>query len=194
MKLSPATIYIPNQIIVLLHFLISEEFYSALIAGGWHNGELDTVEIIPKHDDCIIPKLPAITTHHPSLIKTTNDEIIICGGRNNWNKCLSLDSDGWSEHSLLTKERRFATAIGMPNGIYLFGGYDTRKNWEWLPAGSTLWQNGGDDIPDPGFHEGCGASISDTELILIGGHGLEIRSCSTAGSNFFIFRVTRFIN
>ena len=124
--------------------------------------------MIPKRDDCSIPSLPEITTWRPSLIQTNDEEIIMCGGKNSMHKCLSLESEGWSDHSLLTEERCHASAIVMPNGTYIFGGYDVPKTWEWLPRGSTIWQKGG-EIPGPGHHYGCGLSISDTELVLIGG-------------------------
>ena len=156
----------PNMLYICLQFwnyyFFPVELYSVLVVSGWHvNTELRTAEILPNHDNCDIPDLPIITTWRPSLIQTHDNNIIMCGGRNNMNKCLLLESRGWSDHSFLTEGRRLATAIVMPNATYFFGGYDTPKTWEWLPTGSSVWQSGG-EILGLGHHSGCGASISLT--------------------------------
>jgi len=80
----------------------------------------------------------------------------------------------WKNHSSLTQERREATGITMPKGIYLFGGYHSETKFEYLPTNGKIWQEGGKSIPG-GFGGGCGVKINSEELVLIGGVGTGTR-------------------
>ena len=142
---------------------------SGLIVGGWSGTlALKSSEIIPNPNNCSLPSLPKGLNRQPSLVLTKDKNILLCGGGNNLKRCLTLKHGLWLYHSHLTDRRNYATAIAMPTGTYLFGGDLSPQTYEWLPSGSTSWKKGG-KIPHPGFTTGCGVSISDTEIILIGG-------------------------
>ena len=150
---------------------------SALLVGGTHAGNndiLQTAEIIPNK--CSVPSLPKSLTEQPSLVLTSDNNILVCGG---WHKvrtaeCFELKEKGWVHHSVLVKARSYATAITMAKGTFMFGGSVDKFSWEWLPSGSSTWVFGG-SIPDPGFNRGCGVPISSSEILLIGGRFTEKR-------------------
>ena len=142
---------------------ISEEHKSALVVGG---NFLKTAELIPNK--CNIPSLPKGIDWQPSLILTNDNNILLCGGLNNQQECLHLNDKNWVHHSDLIDWRRYATAITMAKGTFIFGGWDSPNTWEWLPSGSSTWVLGG-SIPDPRFRDGCGVPVSTSEILLIGG-------------------------
>ena len=145
--------------------------------GGWDgSNDLKTAELIPNR--CSIPSLPKGISEQPSLILTNDNNILLCGGTNNETvetQCLQLKEKNWVHHSDLIDWRRYATAITMAKGTFLFGGsWPSQKTWEWLPSGSSTWVHGG-SIPHPGINYGCGVQISSTEILLIGGYLSEQR-------------------
>ena len=152
-------------------FFISEE-HSVLVVGGYNGSNMKTAELIPNR--CNIPSLPKGISWQPSLILTTDNNILLCGGTNNAKQCLELKENNWVHHSHLKRERRSAASIMTSKGIYMFGGLDSPKTWEWLPSGSSTWIIGG-SIPDPSFERGCGIMISSSEILLIGGKYSEQR-------------------
>ena len=96
-------------------------------------------------------------------------EILLCGGENNGNKCLTLKDSKWKPHSSLHEERIFASAVAMPDGVFIFGGnYYGESTWEWLPNGTQVWKKGG-QIPGDYFYRGCAVKTSVNEIVLIGG-------------------------
>ena len=146
---------------------------TALIVGGWDNDFLKTTEIIPKRSICKgrpLPSLPIGIISLPSLVQTSEEEILLCGGVNNGRECLKLDNNKWQEHSRLKNTRHDdASAVSMPGGIYIFGGNYSRTTWEWLRSGTNQWQIGNSTIPGFGFSDGCAVKINDNEILLIGG-------------------------
>ena len=71
--------------------------------------------------------------------------------------------------------RRYASAVSMPEGVYIFGGYQVSySTWEWLPSGTNQWQSG-NTIIQSGFSMGCAVKINDTDILLIGGHSTSKR-------------------
>ena len=155
--------------------MFSDKTQYGLIIGGWdihlRNGT-NTTELFPNREDCNVPfptHFVSILSGHPSLIQN-DEQILLCGGTGNMQKCLAFQDGKWSNHSDLNEKRKFATAIAMPKGIYIFGGYGSSvTTWEWLPKGQSVWQSGRESIPDPGFELGCGVQVSEHELLLIGG-------------------------
>ena len=159
-----------------IKFIFSEDEMTALIVGGWDDNSilLKTTEIIPKGRTCSsnsLPSLPTGISRQPSLVQTSEEEILLCGELNNEQKCLELKDNQWQEHSNLKNSRSYASAASMPGGIFLFGGMDSRTTWEWLrlPSGTNQWQSGNTNIPGIGDDRGCAVMINDTEILLIGG-------------------------
>ena len=138
--------------------------------GGWNGNALKTTEIISQQSSCrSIPSLPISISYQPSLIHTSEGKILLCGGDNNLQKCLELKNNQWQEYNYLTNDRREASTVSMPGGVYIFGGdYDSRTTWEWLPKGTNQWQSGNSSIPG-GFWRGCAVKINNYEILLIGG-------------------------
>ena len=146
---------------------------SILIVGGYNGTHyLKTSEVVAqKGNTCNphVPDLPSAINRQPSLLMTHDQKILLCGG---WNEksCREMKSNNWEQHSSLNEERSHASAFVMKTGIFLFGGESSPTTWEWLPNnGSPQWIPGDSDIPDPGFDNGCGVKISETEIALIGG-------------------------
>ena len=153
-------------------FILSENEMTALIVGGYDDNSLKTTEIISQGHTCSSNSLPSLSTGiswRPSLVLTSEEEILLCGGYGNEQKCLELKDNQWQEHSSLKNERIHASAVSTPGGIFIFGGNDSRTTWEWLPSGTYQWQNGNTNIPGEGFYRGCAVKINDTEILLIGG-------------------------
>lgn len=121
--------------------------------------------------------MPIGISGHPSLVFTFNNETLLCGGYNNQQKCLESKESQWQEHSALKKPRRFASSLTLWSGVFIFGGVDSRKTWEWLSSeGPTEWISGNNDIPGFGYREGCAVSIfGNYKAILIGGYGTNRR-------------------
>ena len=121
---------------------------------------------------CALPRLPR-TIKANQIILTNNHEILTCGGITGqyysdfYQKCLVLKHCAWVLHSTLNKEREYSASVTMPDGVYLFGGFQSPTTSEFLPTGSSTWQNG-PSIPYPGLINGCAVKKSDFEIILIG--------------------------
>ena len=143
-----------------------------IIAGGKEddNTDLKVVEQLGEDDvNCQIPNLPNETSGNPSMFRHQG-QIILCGGHHNEKQCLMLNNGTWSFFNELIYPRTFATSISTQQRHYIFGGSgESRRTSEYLDSGSHQWQRG-PDIPH-GMRFGCGVSISDTELVLIGGQG-----------------------
>ena len=157
-------------------FISFAEELTALIVGGWDvvNGYgKRTTEIVSQRTNCStssFPPLPVGIDEQPSLILTSKEEILLCGGRPN-QKCLELKNGQWQDHSKLKNKRWYSAAVYMPEGIFIFGGEGSRSSitWEWLPSGTNQWQNGNTIIPGYGLREDCAVNIDDTNILLIGG-------------------------
>ena len=144
---------------------------TALIVGGYDDNSLKTTEIISQGHTCSSNSLPSLSTGiswRPSLVHTSEEETLLCGGYGNEQKCLELKDNQWQEHSSLKNERIHASAVSTPGGIFIFGGNDSRTTWEWLPKGTNQWQSGNSSIPG-GFWRGCAVKINNYEILLIGG-------------------------
>ena len=150
------------------------ESISILVVGGYDdNSRLNSVEVIGDKT-CSLPQLPFGITWQPSIILTNDNEILACGGGGkNEKQCLVLKEQKWEKHSDLNKERYHASAVTMPNGVYIFGGGSSKTTSEFLPNGSTTWQPG-PVIPD-GHKDGCSVKILDLEILLIGGYDTKKR-------------------
>jgi len=155
---------------------------TALIVGGYDGAnELQTTEIIPKRSKCssnTLPSLPTGISFQPSLVQTSEEEILLCGGDGNEEKCLELKDNQWQEHSNLIYKRESASAVSMPEGIFLFGGGPLSKTtWGWLPSGTNQWQiRNAYFIKSWGgrygleISEACAVKINDIEILIIGGY------------------------
>jgi len=155
--------------------LFNHEEMTALIVGGWdESGNNLKTEIIPQGRTCSnsVPSLPTGISWKPSLVQTSEEEILLCGGYGNSQKCLELKNNQWQDHSNLKNKRTRASAVSMLGGIFLFGGRRSRSSttWEWLPSGTNQWQSGNISIPGNGFKNGCVVKINDIEILLIGGY------------------------
>ena len=153
--------------------MISES-NSILVVGGYDGNDLLTSVEVIGNKKCSLPQLPFGIASQPSIILTNDNEILACGGSGkNKKQCLVLKEQKWEKHSDLNQIRLHASALTMPNGVYLFGGHGSQTTSEFLPNGSNTWQPG-PDIPD-GHYRGCSVKISDFEILLIGGYDTRKR-------------------
>ena len=83
-----------------------------------------------------------------------NGTILLCGGRNNEKKCLQLDHGTWKEHSTLNVERAWHSAVTTQTATFIFGGWGSKKTYEYLAKDSTKWLMGKTEIPS-GFRNCC---------------------------------------
>ena len=91
-------------------------------------------------------------------------------------KCLFLDvfNEKWTLFNYLRHPRVHSAIIPMKTETYFLGGTasESMTTSEILSHNSITWQEG-PDIPEPGFNEGCGVRISDTEFLIIGGRNTK---------------------
>ena len=153
------------KILTILYFILADHLKSSELLHG------------PK--SCRIPDLPEGLYGHILLLTSNGDNILSCGGDPYYKNCYNLNIAGkrWDQHSTLTQERYYSTAVTMPNGVYIFGGRQSPTTSDFLPKNNSgVWQ-AGPTIPN-GFKYGCGLKISPEELLLIGGLGTEDRIMS----------------
>ena len=163
-------------------YSFSEESTALIVGGGFSDDESKTkiAEIIPKSKVCkntALSSLPTDISWSPSLVQTSDEKILLCGGSNNEQRCLEFTDNQWNKHSDLTGYREYSSAVSMPEGIFIFGGHPwswSHSPWEWLPSGTNQWQSG-DTIIESGFSTGCAVEINETDILLIGGYTSRYR-------------------
>ena len=98
-----------------------------------------------------------------------NGKILLCGGLNNYEKCLQLDHGTWKEHSTLNRIRILHSAVTTQTATFVFGGLFRSDTYEYLPKDSNTWLMGKTRIPG-GFLEGSAIAVDSGNMIwLIGG-------------------------
>ena len=123
-----------------------------------------------------LPFLPKTIMYSSMVLH--DGAILLCGGTNNYQKCLQLDHGTWKEHSTLNQKRVDHSAVTTQTATFLFGGIFSRETYEYLPKGSSTWLMGKREIPG-GFRNGCAIAVkSDQEIWLIGGMFTEKRILS----------------
>ena len=163
--------------------IISVEMSSMILIGGGSDNDynrLASVEVISDdaRNNIQLPNLPRQISYSPSMVNH-NGSILLCGGYNNHQTCLQMEENGWTPHSNLNKERKWASAVATNTATFIFGGDESIFTYEYLEQGSsTNWQKGNERIPGNGFAGGCAIAISDKEVWLIGGLSTESRILS----------------
>ena len=136
-----------------------------------------SVEAIDNNSGVKFPSLPDKRADHCMVID--NDKrLMVCGGSvtpyrfKTDRECLILDGT-WKFHSYLTRNRKGAIGITMPNGIYILGGWNSSETSDFLEKGSSTWIQG-PKIPVvlKGFSQNCkyyryGEAVSKEEFIII---------------------------
>ena len=142
-----------------------------MVAGGWNGVSwLSSVEVLSNETSMSnkLTELPNGISESPSLFLDA-DNLLLCGGWGNDNKCLMHENDSWKFHSYLNEKRGDASAVATADGTFIFGGADASETFEFLPKNSKEWQEGRTKIPD-GFDGGCAVEVPDKqEILLIGG-------------------------
>lgn len=172
---------------------------AVIITGGISGKDAERVDVASGESvlgpsECVIPEMPNGGLHGHNLVLTPNgDNLLSCGGlplsHDYETKCymFNTETQTWEFHSDLKEKRWFATAINMPDGLYVFGGLRGSRKWsEKLPKenNNKKWEFN-EEIPD-GFSDGCGVKISDEELLLIGGFAKGIPPHSDRVLNYNI--------
>ena len=152
----------------------------SIIAGGFDGKSkyLSSVEVLSGNlRNNLLPNLPSEI--RGSSMVMHNKSILICGGTNNFTKCLQLDQDSWIDHSTLNKKRDYSLAVTTSSTTFIFGGESNPNTYEFLSKDSTEWQMGLKEIPRVGFSHGCAMAVkSEQEIWLIGGCGIYERIVS----------------
>ena len=106
-----------------------------IVAGGHESSVVDL--LIGDQGMKQLPNLP----HKISSLSMVahNGTILLCGGRNNEQKCLQLDHGTWKKHSTLNEARVAHSIVRTQEGTFLFGGYSyySKTTFEYLPRDST---------------------------------------------------------
>ena len=98
-----------------------------------------------------------------------NGAILLCGGSNNFAKCLQLDNWTWKEHSTFNERRLLHSTVTTKCATFIFGGIKSSTTYEYLLKDSTTWLMGKNEIPG-GFQSGCAIAVkSEKEIWLVGG-------------------------
>ena len=129
---------------------------------------------MPKEENCQIPSLPK-GIYASSGIIHHGKHLLLCGGYGNEPECLKLQDGKWSPFNLLINDRKDASVVLMKNATYIFGGQRDGIDYtsEFLRHDSDTWLEGPSIPVKYGFKLGCSVSISDTEILLIGGFDNE---------------------
>ena len=61
--------------------------------------------------------------------------------------------------------RSYASAVSLPSGVFILGGYGHEWEMEFLPKGSTKWEDKGDMIID--IVENCAVPLTDNSFLMI---------------------------
>ena len=142
-----------------------------MVAAGYDYSDLSSIEVLSNELSFTNKKLAELPKKiSGNSLFLHDDNILLCGGWNNENKCLMLEKDAWKEHSTLHKDRRSASAVTTADRTYIFGGGgDGKVTFEFLPKNSKIWQEGRTKILDR-FNSGCAVEVPDKqEILLIGG-------------------------
>ena len=153
-------------------FIFISDSTTILIVGGKRERGFNSREVTLIGDKkCSFPQLPiGVSSRQPSMILTNDEEILVCEGF----RCKVMRGQRWVTHSDLNEITKQASAVTMDNGIYIFGGVSQPTKTQFLPNGSTRWQEDS-EIPKlsgeffSGHNVGCAVKISDFEVLLIGG-------------------------
>ena len=119
---------------------------SVLIVGG-NNEYGNSSENLFTNPDCHVPNFPYKNIGNSLSLSAGDHKVLSCGGEYGEfgrHVCHELRPQigEWTWHSNMTHERRYSTAISMPHGIYIFGGYDSPTTTDFLPMFSKVWQAG----------------------------------------------------
>ena len=153
-----------------------------IVVGGLGNGSHPKAEIITNFGKRQLPPLldwegidgGQMAVHDGEILlfpELVDDEIseskLKCF---KFNKVFSKDR----VHSVCLAKGAKEDALGSSvvttaNATYIFGGHNDPTRYEYLPIGSTTWNEGKNQIPG-GFNYGCAIAIkSDQEILLMGG-------------------------
>ena len=147
-----------------------------IIGGTDDDHVLSSIEVI-GNSPCSVPDFPYSITGH-SAVLTPDGIPLVCGATSgldmDCHECFMFDAEKkeWVKHSETHLCHRYASAIAMPNGVYLLGGYGHEKEFEFLPIGSTSWidMTHGDDGKLPfSVAESCVTATSDKTFLAMGG-------------------------
>ena len=145
-----------------------------IITGGndgssWNGGSHSEVETLGSCNS-LIQDLPYPRRAHITTL-TADGLVLTCGGDSDFS-CLSLVAglEGlvWMDHSTLDTIRWYTTAVTLPGGLYILGGYRTETTSSFLATGTTTWVPG-PELPGGGSDSGCAVAISSSRFLLIGG-------------------------
>ena len=163
-------------------FSFLEKISCLIVSGGRTRTEHFTSNVEVIFGDLGTKQLPNLPKEIIGSSMVLHDgALLLCGGRNNWQKCLQLNHGIWTEHSTLNEERFRHSAVTTQTATFIFGGVDSdsSETYEYLPKGSTTWLMGKTEIPGYGFMGGCAIAVkSDQEIWLIGGYRTEKRILS----------------
>jgi len=175
---------------------------SILVAGGYDGSSFSSVEVLSSESSMSNKELAALPNGidgSPSLF-LDGDNLLLCGGSGNENKCLIYEDDSWKEHSNLQQGRRYASAVTTADWTFIFGGESddwSERTFDYLSKNSKSWkENTIVSLPQGNFSErkqtlfisGCAVKVPKNEtVILIGGSYTEKRILKfLIGVHFFI--------
>ena len=139
-----------------------------MIVGGYGDGvKLSSVEMIGDNP-CSVADFPHAITGHVAVL-TPDGFPLVCGSSDtpDPHDCYKYDVsiNQWSLHSTMKHSRPYASAVSLPSGVYILGGYGHQWEMEFLPKGSTEWEEKDAMIID--IAENCAVPLSDESFLMI---------------------------
>ena len=134
---------------------------------------VSSTEVISPSAACSSFVPPPVTRESPTSLATPTASLI-CGGHRPYHQaCIAFNTTSlqWTNHSQLTRQRTYSSAVVLASGAYVLGGdgEDSQGTSDFLPAGSTTWQPG-PSLPAGGvFFGSCLVPLNSGNFLLIGG-------------------------
>ena len=171
-----ALLYEKFELFIIHNF--SVKTVVGVVGGRYISGNLaesyDTFETI-GNGKCNVANFPMRISGTPQMFMHAN-RILVCGGYQDSNsspECYRYERYRWKHYNTMHQKRTYAVGVQSDYGYFVFGGDTSPSTSEYLPKNSNQWKSG--PYIDGGINGGCGVSLPDGSIFLIGGKGNHTR-------------------
>jgi len=158
-----------SSLVLSLASVTAQDEQVIIVTGGWNGFDvLNSTEVV-GNTACMLPDLPENRELHSTAF-TADGLLLTIGGDVLSVLVMDFASQTWNSHSYLDTDRNLASAVTMPDGIYLLGGSEGENQKDtssFLPTGSSQWETG-PSLPSA-LDSSCVVQTSDSSFVMIGG-------------------------